>query len=119
MTVKNFIEAAMRDPEFWEAGGIPEKEAYYIKNLHMTEDEVSTFYTAMCTLQCLNRQIYLDGRTAKAVEYEADLMYDGKYSSGWTVQAHSYTEARKSVAEMMDRQPGDKEWHLVSLRRIK
>lgn len=55
--LRNFIKHTINDTEFWDAGGIPTKERYYIEKYKMTEEQVSRFYTAMCELQRLNKEI--------------------------------------------------------------
>lgn len=56
-SLKAFIEHCMNDSEFWDRGGIPTKEEYYIKKLGMTEEEVHLFYEAMSQLYRLNKDI--------------------------------------------------------------
>ena len=52
-----FIKHCLTDNEFWQAGGIPTKERYYIEKLNLTEEQIHTFYEAMCSLQQLAKEI--------------------------------------------------------------
>lgn len=55
--LRNFIKHCMADEEFWMRGGIPTKEKHYIDKLNMTEEQVHTFYEAMCSLQHLAKEL--------------------------------------------------------------
>lgn len=55
--LRPFIRHCLTDKEFWESGGIPTKEKYYIDKLNMTEEQVHVFYDAMCSLQHLSKEI--------------------------------------------------------------
>ena len=55
--LKHFIKHCLTDEEFWQRGGIPTKEKYYIEKLRMTEEQISIFYEAMCSLQHLSKEI--------------------------------------------------------------
>ena len=55
--LRTFIKHCLSDVEFWQSGGIPTKEKYYIKKLNMTEEQENTFYEAMCSLQHLAKEI--------------------------------------------------------------
>ena len=55
--LKHFITHCINDEEFWLRGGIPTKEKYYIEKLQMTEEQISVFYEAMCSLQHLAKEL--------------------------------------------------------------
>ena len=55
--LRPFIKHCLSDAEFWQHGGIPEKEAYYINKLNITEEQLHIFYVAMCNLQQLAKEI--------------------------------------------------------------
>lgn len=55
--LRPFIRHCLEDTEFWMGGGIPTKEQYYLKKLNMTEEQEHEFYTAMCSLQHLAREL--------------------------------------------------------------
>ena len=55
--LRPFIKNCLADSEFWQRGGIPVKERYYIEKLHMTDEQVHEFYDAMCSLQQLAKEI--------------------------------------------------------------
>ena len=55
--LKPFIKHCLSDEEFWQRGGIPTKENYYINKLNMTDEQVGIFYEHMIGLLHLEREI--------------------------------------------------------------
>lgn len=58
--LRPFIKHCLSDAEFWQCGGIPTKEKYYINKLNMTEEQLHIFYEAMCSLQQLAKELKKD-----------------------------------------------------------
>ncbi len=78
MKLEGFIKHCMASDEFWKRGGIPEDEQHYIEGLQLTEDEVTEFYKAMCSLQHLHKVIENQQRGPEGT-WEVGAMIDGHY----------------------------------------